>query len=47
VIAAGKLTKQCGHATCGEHEAYLRLRPVLISEISGDVGPKPANMAAR
>ena len=31
VIAAGKLTKQCGHATCGEHEAYLRLRPVLIS----------------
>ena len=31
-FAAGKLTKQCGHATCREHEAYLGLRPALISE---------------
>ena len=40
-FAAGKLTKQCGHAACGEHEADLGLRPVLISEISGDVGAEP------
>ena len=37
-FAAGKLAKQCSHTTCGEDEAYLGLRPVLISEISGDVG---------
>jgi hypothetical protein len=34
----GKLAKQCGHATCREHKAYLGLRPFLIGEISGDVG---------
>src|SRR5262249_47508367 len=37
-FAARKLAKQCSHATCGEHEAYLGLRPIRISEISGDVG---------
>jgi hypothetical protein len=37
-FAPGQLTKQCSHATCREHEAYLSLRPVRISEISGDVG---------
>jgi hypothetical protein len=40
-FAAGKLAKQRSNTTCREHEAYLGLRPV------GDVGPKPANMAAR
>ena len=31
-------SKQCSHATCREHKAYLGLRPARISEISGDVG---------
>src|SRR6516165_3800216 len=37
-FAARKLAKQCSHATCREHKAYLGLRPFLIGEISGDVG---------
>src|SRR6516162_1188532 len=37
-LAARKLAKQCSHATCREHKAYLGLRPFLIGEISGDVG---------
>src|SRR6516162_10878588 len=37
-FAARKLAKQCSHATCREHKAYLGLWPLRIGEISGDVG---------